>query len=215
MGLLLRRCGGRGSGCRHRTPAGGGPGGLKSLRLFFAVWPPETVRQRLWRSLAPLREALPAVRWIPPERLHITLRFMGDVSPEHVPRLLSAAEALGEVDRFEVGLAGTGTFPRRGPARVYWVGVRGRPLVHLREGLDFTLAREGVEREDRTFKPHLTVGRASRGRRGGDRSRVPADFTVPELAFTVGAIHLVRSDLLPGGPRYANVHRAILGTGRE
>lgn len=184
---------------------------MKPLRLFYAIWPPDAVRQRLWRSLAPLRETLPSVRWIPPERLHITLRFMGDVPPQHLPRLVRAADTLEGVAPFEVGLSGTGTFPKRGPARVYWVGVRGRPLPVLRESLDRALVGEGVPREDRTFKPHLTVGRASRVRSGRSGARVGEAVALPDLAFAVAAIHLVRSDLLPGGPRYSNVHRAGLG----
>lgn len=185
---------------------------MKPLRLFYAIWPPDAVRRMLWRSLAPMRETLPSVRWVPPERLHITLRFMGDVSPKLLPRLVRAVETLGEVAPFEIGLAGTGTFPKRGPARIYWVGVRGRPLPGLRESLDRALARDGVARENRTFKPHLTVGRASRGRSGRSRARAGEALAVPDLAFTVAAIHLVRSDLLPGGPRYSNVHRAVLGS---
>ena len=113
---------------------------MRTLRLFYAVWPPEVVRQTLWRSLVPMREILPSVRWIPPQRLHITLRFMGDVSTRVLPRLISAAEALEQVAPFEIGLAGTGTFPSRGPPRVYWVGVRGRPLSGLRKSLDRALA---------------------------------------------------------------------------
>lgn len=188
---------------------------MRSLRLFFAVWPPETVRHGLWRALAPMREALPSVRWVPPERLHITLRFLGDVSAQLLPRLAAAADTLGNAAPFEVGLAGTGTFPKRGPARIYWTGVRSGPLPGLRERLDGALADEGVAREDRIFKPHLTVGRASRGRSGGNRARAGEAVVVPELEFTVAAIHLVRSDLLPGGPRYTNVHRAILGSRGE
>lgn len=184
---------------------------MKPLRLFYAIRPPDAVRRRLWSSLAPLREALPSVRWIPPERLHVTLRFMGDVPPRRLPRLIRAAEALDGVAPFEAGLAGTGAFPKRGPPRVYWVGVRGRPLSGLRESLDGALAREGVAREDRTFHPHLTVGRAGRGRSGRLGVRAGVDVALPDLAFTVAAIHLVRSDLLPGGPRYSNVHRAVLG----
>ena len=181
---------------------------MKPLRLFYAIRPPDAVRRRLWRSLAPMREALPAVRWVPPERLHVTLRFMGDVSPRLLPRLVHAAETLKGVAPFEIGLAGTGAFPKRGPPRVYWVGVRGQALSGLRESLDSTLASEGVAREDGTFTPHLTVGRASGGRSGRGR----AAAAVPDLDFTVAAIHLVRSDLLPGGPRYSVVHRAILGS---
>ncbi|MDE2795407.1 MAG: RNA 2',3'-cyclic phosphodiesterase [Gemmatimonadota bacterium] len=186
---------------------------MRSLRLFYAVWPPERVRRTLWRSLAPVREFLPSVRWVPQERLHITVRFIGDVSTRVLPRLIAATEALDQVAPFEIGLSGTGTFPGRGPPRVYWVGVSGRPLSGLRKRLDRALAHEGVARENRTFSPHLTVGRASRARSGGDGARHRNAVTIPDLVFPVAAVHLVRSELLPGGPRYTNVHRAVLGGG--
>lgn len=186
---------------------------MKTRRLFFAVWPPDAVRRGLWRSLAPAREALPGVRWVPPRRLHVTLRFMGDVPGNRLPRLVSAAGALGVVDPFEVRLSGMGTFPKRGPARIFWVGARGEALPDLRERLDRALAREGVAAEERTFHPHLTVGRAGRSRSAGDRHRAGGDVEPPELSFTVTGVHLVRSDLLPDGPRYTNVHRVALGNG--
>lgn len=166
----------------------------------------------LWRNLAPVREALPSVRWVRPEQLHITLRFMGDVSAGRLPRLASAADALERVSPFQVRLTGTGTFPTRGPPRVYWVGVRSRRLPGLREHLDRALVGEGVEREDRIFQPHLTVGRANRGRSGGSGFTRGEVMATPDLAFTVTAVHLVRSDLRPTGPRHTNVHRTVLGT---
>ena len=175
------------------------------------------MRNRLWRALAPLRESTAGVRWVPPERLHITLRFMGDTSPDDLPRLVAAADALRSIAPFEAELAGAGTFPRRGPPRVYWVGARAAGLPVLREGLDRALAEDGIERERRTFSPHLTVGRTKGHRPAGDRfrtGRVYGDFLPDGLGFTVATIHLVSSDLFPDGPSYANVHEVVLGRGK-
>lgn len=187
---------------------------MRRLRLFFAVWPPRGVREALWHALAPLRKSGAGVRWVPPERLHITLRFMGDISAEVLPCLLSAAEALKCTAPFRARLTGAGTFPRRAPPRVYWVGIRAAAMLPLREGLDVALAEEGIEREDRIFSPHLTVGRTRGGRPSGARPRARqqfGDFVPVGLEFTVAAVHLVRSDLFPEGPRYANVHKVVLG----
>lgn len=187
---------------------------MKGLRLYFAVWPPRGVRDRLWRALAPLRESTAGVRWVPPERLHITLRFMGHTSQDDLPRLVAAADALRSIAPFEADLAGAGTFPRRGPPRVYWVGALAAGLPGLREDLDRALARRGFEREGRTFSPHLTVGRTSGDRPAGHHlstGRALGDSLPDGLGFTVATVHLVRSDLFPGGPRYANIHEVVLG----
>ena len=190
------------------------------MRLFFAVWPPEAVRLRLWRALAPLREVVPGVRWVPPECYHITLRFLGDVAAALVPGLAAAAYAIESEPAFPARLTGMGTFPPRGTPRVYWVGVRADPLRRLREHLDVALAGAGVPRDDGRFAPHLTIGRVRTGRREGPPSARQGSAPVAELGgvtsdFIVRSVHLVRSELFPTGPRYANIHNVRLSTSGE
>lgn len=150
---------------------------------------------------------------MPPERLHVTLRFMGDTSTDDLRRLVAAADAMRRIPPFHAELAGAGTFPRRGSPRVYWVGVRAAALLRLREILDGELAKAGIDREDRTFFPHMTVGRTRGAGAAGDRLRagVAGDFPPDDPGFAVATVHLVRSDLFPEGPRYANVHEVVLG----
>ena len=186
------------------------------MRVFFAVRPPEPVRTSLWRALAPLRAAAPDVRWVPQDRYHVTLRFLGDVAAPEVPRLTEAAEALAPEPAFPARLTRTGTFPARGIPRVYWVGVRADPLRHLRHLLEEALAKRGFPGRGDRFSPHLTIGRARRpGRgaepgRGGPHGRVPLRGACAE--FVVDAVHVVRSELFPTGPRYANIHAVRLST---
>lgn len=190
---------------------------MNAFRLFFALWPPEELRRKLWHALAPLRHAGPDVRWVPPERLHITLRFMGDTSAGAVSRLTGAADMLSAEAPVRVDLTRTGAFPRRGAPRVYWIGVVPAPLLRLRRLLDAALAREGIAPEPRSFAPHLTVGRVRQGRGPTDRGRHARRSTACTLAgdgFTAGSLHLVRSELFPAGPRYANIHRVEL-TGQQ
>lgn len=190
---------------------------MKPLRLFFAVWPPEDLRERLWHALSPLRRAGPGVRWIPPDRFHITLRFLGDISTRMLSSLTCAAGALATEPPFRVRLTETGVFPRRGPPRVYWVGVTAAPVARIRNLLDAALAREGIAPEPRSFTPHLTVGRVRRDRRPKEHPRSAPRATpaaLPGDGFTVEALHLVESELFPDGPRYANIHKVVL-TGRQ
>lgn len=186
---------------------------MTGRRVFFAVWPPETVRERLWNALAPLRDATPGVRWIPPDRYHVTLRFMGDIENASLPRLVRAAEALASKPPFRARLAGNGTFPRRGVPRVHWVGLEANPLVRMRDLLDRELASEGFAAERRAFRPHLTIGRTKRGRRppGTRRGRQRGvELSLGAEWFRVEAVHIVQSSLVPDGPRYANVHGVAL-----
>lgn len=186
---------------------------MSSRRVFFAVWPPEMVRERLWHALAPLRDATPGVRWIPPDRYHVTLRFMGDIDDASLPRLVRAAEALASEPPFRARLTGNGTFLRRGVPRVHWVGLKADPLVRVRDLLDRGLACEGFVGERRAFRPHLTIGRPKRGRlpagtRGGRHREV--ELSLGAEWFRVEAVHIVQSRLFPDGPRYANVHGVAL-----
>lgn len=189
------------------------------MRVFFAVWPPESVRTSLWRALAPLREAAPDVRWVPPERYHVTLRFLGDVAATAVPRLTGAAEALAPEPAFPARLTRTGVFPARGIPRVYWVRVRADPLRHLRHLLDEALAKRGFPAGGDRFSPHLTIGRARRtgrgARRGWGRPGGRARPRETSADFVVHAVHLVRSELFPTGPRYDNIHAVRLTTRPE
>lgn len=139
---------------------------------------------------------------------------MGDTDADHIPRVASAADSLACAAPFEAELAGTGAFPLRAPPRVYWVGVRAAALAPLREALDRALGVRGIVRGDRTFSPHLTVGRRRSGRSAdvGTRGADAFGSLAPGgLVFTVGAVHLVKSDLYREGPRYANLHKVVLG----
>ena len=191
---------------------------MKAIRLFFALWLPEELRKGLWRSLAPLRRAQRDVRWVPPERFHITLRFMGDTPPAAVSRLTGAADALAAQAPFPVRFTRTGVFPSRGAPRVHWVGLTAAPLIQLRDLLDVALARQGIAPGSRAFTPHLTVGRVRPGHAPRGRGRRDHGGTGPWQkpdGFSVDALHLVRSELFPGGPRYANIHTVDLIGPRE
>ena len=191
---------------------------MSAQRLFFAVWPPEDLRQRLWHSLAPLRERVHGVRWVPPERYHITLRFLGDVPARQVAGVSGAARSLESESAFGAVLTGVGTFPARGTPRVYWVGVEAEALGRIRTRLDAALARRGFPVDPRRFAPHMTIGRVPRrgGARGPRGNRGPAErWSADSGRFLVDAVDLVRSELFPDGPRYANVHKVVLSATGE
>ena len=182
------------------------------LRLFFAVELPEEVRARAAEHATRLRQSFPDVRagWERPEKLHVTLKFLGDVDEPRAPSLRRAAEAATRgLSSFALTVEGTGSFPPRGAPRVLWLGLRddsGR-LAHLQSQLERECEREGFPRETRPFKPHLTLARlrTPRGARElaaahGETPFGPLDFDIPELL-------LIHSQLGPGGSRYTPISR--------
>ncbi|MGF1477761.1 MAG: RNA 2',3'-cyclic phosphodiesterase [Geminicoccaceae bacterium] len=165
-------------------------------RLFVALELPEWLRERL----SILQQGLPDVRWVPPEQMHITLRFIGEVDRPTFHETMYALANVG-TRPFDLELKGLGHFPPRGPLRQLWVGVVAHPeLLHLKRRIDRALRDIGVEAEGRKFSPHVTLGRfrlpppenrlASFLRRHGL-------FAAP--AFPVSDFHLVSSALHPDG----------------
>lgn len=158
------------------------------------------------------REAA-GLRVVPPENLHVTLRFLGTLRPEAQPKVEAAIrESVREASPFDVIVRGLGVFPERGAGRVLWAGLFPRePLVAIAKRLGEALAALGTPPgDDRPFTPHLTLARS----KGGD-ARLNR-FAALYADFEGGAgraeeIRLMRSDLSREGPRYSVVSSATLG----
>ncbi len=125
------------------------------MRLFVAIDLPEAVQDRL--SL--LCCGLPGARWVTPEQIHLTLRFIGEVDGG---LFLDIRDALAHIEgeSFSLQLSGVGFFPPRGKPRVIWVGLReNEPLLKLRNRVESLLVRLDLEPEGRKFSPHITLAR--------------------------------------------------------
>ena len=187
------------------------------LRLFFAVELPAEVRSRVARYAEGLRARAPAdvrASWERAEKLHLTLKFIGEVEAERAEGLkIAAASACAGGEPFAVTIAGTGAFPPRGAPRVLWLGVAdsGGGLARLHARLEEECAAEAFPREQRPFRPHLTLARlrAPAGAARLAHLHSCSDFG-PET-FTVGELVLVRSELGPGGSRHTPLSRHALG----
>ena len=199
---------------------------LTMPRHFIALNFPPTVRDGIIRAVAPLREAGFPFRWTPPDNLHITLSFLGDVDDHslHSPneRSLDIVELLMELadsnPPFTLSLTRLGTFPTRNP-RVLWVGVEEcAALLDLHRRLTTPLATLGFEAEERPFRPHITVGRAARDARPRDFHGLDALLAkpFPPVDVNIRSIDLMRSRLTPEGARYEVDERfELTGWGQE
>lgn len=124
-------------------------------RLFVAIDPPLGIRERLTALCC----GLPGARWVEPEQLHLTLRFIGDVDGS-IRRPVQEALAEVRAEAFSLQLEGIGFFPPRGNPRVVWVGIRkNEELLRLHNRIESVLVRAGLEPEERKFAPHITLAR--------------------------------------------------------
>ncbi len=178
----------------------------EKVRAFVAVLLSEEVRASLAQELDHLRSVAPAVGWVRPENLHLTLKFLGHVSPETLARVEAGlAEAVADQHSLALAFAGLGAFPSPERPRVIWAGiVKGdEALVTLQARIEATLAGQEIPREERPFHPHLTLGRVREPRQARPLvSALRAREQVPFGHQKVPAIHLMRSDLHPQGVRY-------------
>jgi len=183
------------------------------VRTFIAVELDEAIRERLAQAQERLRATGCSVKWVSPDKIHLTLKFLGQIeggAVEAVRQVMSSAA--WDVEPFEVTVAGLGAFPARGAPRVVWAGIaHGGGLAALHGQLDGALARLGVGPETRAFAPHLTLGRV-KDRRGAEALRPLLEAGAAEQFGTqrVEEIVLFRSVLSPGGSTYTALHRERL-----
>jgi RNA 2',3'-cyclic 3'-phosphodiesterase len=167
-------------------------------RLFVALLPPAPVRA----GLAELGVPLDGVRWTPAENLHLTLRFIGETTPDKQDAF-AAALAHVRVESFVLPTGGVGLFPSRGPAKVLWAGVgHGHTrLFQLRKQVDEALLTVEPGLAMPGFHPHFTLGRLD----ANHDPKVVARFLAQHQAFEgppfrVAEFHLMGSELQPGRP---------------
>ena len=162
--------------------------------------------------LLPLLDELRAtgadLKVVAPENLHLTLKFLGDVSDERADAIVEAVRgACQGQDPFTMRLTGMGTFPPRGAPRVVWVGLEGaEPLEAIARALEERLLLLGYPAEDRPFRAHVTLARARSPQGKGAVIGVVKAHERDELgAVEVRDVRLMRSELSRAGPTYSVV----------
>jgi len=190
-----------------------------AMRLFVAIDLDEPIRQRIVGFVEGISGFAPDVRWMKPEALHLTLKFIGEFSEPKVEELKTALTNV-KSSPFDISFSGTGFFPTAKAARVFWIGVHvDERLQKLAAAVDDAVAKLGVEREARAYTPHLTLARAGSGRptRGKEdkannrfqklRERLekmpPPDFGT----MTAREFYLYQSKLSPRGSEYTKLER--------
>lgn len=183
-------------------------------RIFIAVPLDETLRDAIRDLQQHLEGAGAMARWIKPEHLHFTLRFLGEISLAQVARVkVAAREAAGRIDPFAVTLHGLGAFPSLHRPQVVWAGVEeGKvPLQALAGHLQEALARQRFPAEPRPFRPHLTLARVKSTRNWGELVQALGAFKDEGIGTQqVETLIVFESHLTPKGPRYTPLEEVRL-----
>ena len=192
---------------------------MSVIRAFIALDLPPEVQENLAQVSAQLKEQLgeKSVRWVPVENIHLTLKFLGDVSVNNLGVLkeIIASEA-AQVKPMEFSVGRLGAFPKIRRPRVIWVGIEAPPeLVALQRSIEARTTRVGYPPDEREFSPHLTLGRVSRTASPKDVSKIGEVLNASSVGFLgavrVREIHLLKSDLQPSGAVYSKMFTTPIG----
>ncbi len=192
---------------------------MATLRTFIAI----ELDRELQETLAGLQNRLRqevaprCVRWVRPEGVHLTLKFLGDTSEEQVEQVKEAlARAAREVSPFGFTVGGVGCFPNTRQPRVVWVGLHEPTgaLRRLRDAVEREVAPLGFPTEKRPFSPHLTLGRIHRHASKSEvreLGEIIASSAIGDIdQMEVGEVCYIKSDLRPSGAVYTTLSRAKL-----
>jgi len=195
---------------------------MTTLRTFIAVDLSPELRANLGDLQDRLRGELGrgSVRWVQPQGIHLTLKFLGDTRRQQLDEIQRAlARAAATVEPFTISAGGAGCFPNARQPRVVWVGLEetSGALLRLRNAVESEVSPLGFPIEKRPFQPHLTLGRVQRGASSADVRRVGqvvAATTTGALGeMAVAAVSFIKSDLRPTGAVYTTLSEAGLGRG--
>lgn len=181
-----------------------------SWRMFCAFELPESLRTQIHEHTKRVREAVPeaAASWSRPENIHLTVKFFGSVDPVNISLISAAAERVAkEFSPVQIQVGTTGLFPRPSRPQVLWVGVAdpSNRLLALQQRLEDEFEREGFPKEDRPFRPHLTVARVRnpQGTRRLAQTHLETEFA--QIAVTLDELVLFRSETSSKGSKYTPI----------
>lgn len=190
---------------------------MSLLRSFIAIGIPLEIQKNIYKETSHFRREIDSlVRWVPPENMHLTLKFLGDVSPSNVEFLMQMLRNEAEnIEAFTIHVAGLGSFPSLKRPRVLYVGIHAPAgLEALHRGIESASRRLGYESEERPFSPHLTLGRVKQNINALEQQKIRRcieGIQVDVLGTArVDSVHLYKSELKPSGSVYTRLYSAPL-----
>jgi len=185
----------------------------EQFRSFIAIELSDDVRAGLRKLQGELKSSGDTfVKWVAPDGIHLTLKFLGNISPQKVGQIVRVMEQVAvDVSPFRLTVSHVGAFPNLRQTRVLWVGISGEleRLLALQRGIDDGLVPLRFAKESRPFTPHLTLARLREGASSGDKHNFGEMVAkkAPKVYYemTVSSVNLMRSQLLPGGAVYSRL----------
>lgn len=181
------------------------------FRSFIAIEISPLIQSAISRQMTDLKKLFPNpdIRWVPTNNIHLTLKFLGDVSTQDLDILAKTLSAeINQLGSFSIPFSETGVFPNARKPRIIWIGLSYQTnLVSLHKIIEATTSRLGFPSEERSFSPHITLGRVS-------EKFTPANFQklldnlrsidISSIApISIDSITIFKSDLKPNGPVYS------------
>ncbi len=185
---------------------------MTAWRVFCAVELPDDVRARLQEHIAHLRREFPdaAASWSRVENIHLTLKFFGNVELERIPKISAAAtRTTDQFSKFEIDVGKTGVFPRPSRAQVLWIGINdpSGKLTALQKALETACAAQGFPKEDRAYRPHLTIARLRKPEGTRQLADTHLNTNFPPITVPLHELIVFRSELSSKGSRYTAISR--------
>lgn len=184
-------------------------------RMFCAFELPQSLRSRIDQHSQKVREVVPetAASWSQPGNIHLTVKFFGNVVQERVPSISETAErVVKEFSAIQIEIGKTGVFPRPSRPLVLWLGVDdpSGALLKLQQRLEDEFALAGFSKEDRPFRPHLTIARLRKPQNAGRLARAHLGLQFSNVPVMLNELVLFRSQLSSKGSTYTAISRHVL-----
>jgi 2'-5' RNA ligase len=180
----------------------------QSYRSFIGIFPPKEILTELVRIQDDLKKEPSPIRWEPPEKLHITMKFLGDLTAQQREKLCRyLPDALKNFSSFEITLTQAGCFPPKKSPRIFWVGSEqntNAALVECFQAIESACAALGFAKDEHPFHPHITLGR-TKGIVSAGLIKSLESITFEPLKFRCAEIAVMKSTLTQRGSFYSNV----------
>jgi 2'-5' RNA ligase len=185
------------------------------IRSFLAIELPKPIIRKIEEVQGDLKTTHADVRWVSPEKIHLTLKFFGNIEESRIdPIFKSIEKPVRSTLPFSLKVRGIGAFPQMKNPRVIWMGLiqEGEVFPSLQRQIEAQLEKIGFQSEGRAFHPHLTLGRMKSGRGKGELVERMEKYKDEEFGDLQGdRVVLFKSDLKPSGPIYTALGEVKLG----